>query len=233
MMIWMQSLEGGEFDLLNPTPEMISWHTASLVLGGIPRFNRHTLYGPYSVAQHCVEGARAVLRNTGNSEWAAAFLLHDVHEAYIGDIMTPVAKAIGALAVEDMGCDSAGILVNNAFKELKRRIDCAVYTKAEQPFYWLDSKAAAIVKEYDYRMAITERAARLAPHLMPWHSSIESQTLLEGCDLTPWNADLATALWRGVFDELLPGSLDVEIPAPSLECACGGCEPKVDNHQKW
>jgi uncharacterized protein len=230
-MIWCQSLEGGAFNLLAPVPEMISWHTMSIVLGRIPRFGGHTLQGTYSVAQHCVEGARAIIRDTGRRDWAAAFLLHDAHEAYIGDLTTPVQKAIGALVMEEQCCENDFDLVNYAIKELKWRIDCAVYAKAELSFYWVHPEAAAIIKEYDRRMAATERRERMADCQMPWNKSIEDRKPLEGCDLTPWSADLATALYRGAMRELIPNvGGQIDLPAPIEGC---DCEPCAETDIAW
>lgn len=219
-MIWMQSLEGSAFDLLHPTPDMINWRTVSIILARVPRFGGHTLQGLYSVAQHSVEGARAILRDTGRRDWAAAFLLHDVHEAYIGDIITPVAKALEACATEEAGDDWAGAAINRALKELKRRIDVAVYAKAGIPFP--TGETAAIIKEYDYRMAATERGARLAPYPTPWHHTIESRKPLQGCDLTPWGEPLASVLFKSCLLELLPTA---PVPVPQEECGC--CDPNA------
>ena len=228
--VWCQSLEGGAFDLLHPMPEMISWHTVSVVLGRIPRFGGHTLQGTYSVAQHSVEGARAILHDHGNRSWAAAFLLHDVHEAYIGDIMTPVSRALQELAIEEYGCTVGGWIVKSALDELKHRIDRAVYEKAgiELP----SGDTAEIIKDYDARMAVTERSERLSPPPLPWHPTIENKAPIPDVDLTPWSSELATSMFRSSLRELLPsGRTDIDIPAPSDACGCDECA--VDYRKVW
>lgn len=47
-----------------------------------------------SVAQHCIVGATALAGGTGNYLAALWFLLHDAHEAYTGDIITPMKNEI-------------------------------------------------------------------------------------------------------------------------------------------
>lgn len=44
----------------------------------------------YSVAEHSIAVARQALRLTGDLELAAAALLHDAAEAYLGDIPGPI-----------------------------------------------------------------------------------------------------------------------------------------------
>lgn len=57
-------------------------------LSYINRFTGHV--GAYSVAQHC-----CYVSDVLPSELQLSGLLHDVHEAYIGDISSPVKSALG------------------------------------------------------------------------------------------------------------------------------------------
>lgn len=47
-----------------------------------------------SVAQHCIVGATALAGGTGNYMAALWFLLHDAHETYTGDIITPMKNKV-------------------------------------------------------------------------------------------------------------------------------------------
>lgn len=92
---WIQTRTGRALDLMAPTADMIDLeHDVAEALAKEPRFAGHTQGGPYSVAQHCVLGVDAILAQTGSLALARAFLLHDAHEAYCKDIMTPLAKAL-------------------------------------------------------------------------------------------------------------------------------------------
>ena len=62
-------------------------------LSRIARYNGHGIPGSkniWSVAHHTVVGVEAIMRETGSKELAKWFLLHDAHEAYIGDMTRPV-----------------------------------------------------------------------------------------------------------------------------------------------
>lgn len=185
---WLQVLGGKSFDLTNPTPDQVDFHTIALVLARTPRFSGHTDRGILSVAQHCLEGAHAMQRDGCSRLACAAFLIHDAHEAYMGDIATPVVDALAHIA------DWSGDDLRASVKELKSRLDRAIYTAAGLP-YPLSADVAAIVHEYDLRMCRTERDARLAPPSKAWADAIERADPVEGCDLYPWSEGTVRALY--------------------------------------
>lgn len=86
---------GASFDLLNLRPADIDWAFIATRLARIPRFLGGTIQ-PYSVAQHSVH----VMDRTP-SPYQAHALLHDAHEAFIGDITRPVARLFDALLGHD------------------------------------------------------------------------------------------------------------------------------------
>ena len=87
----------GIIDLLNPKESDVNVSLIAQALSRIPRFNGLTGDdGSYSVAQHCVVGADAMYEATGDKELAVRFLLHDAHEAFLGDITRPVQKCLGS-----------------------------------------------------------------------------------------------------------------------------------------
>ena len=87
----------GIIDLSNPKESDINVAFIAQVLSRIPRFNGLTgNYGAYSVAQHCVIGAKAIYCATEDWKLAFRFLLHDAHEAFLGDITRPVQKCFGS-----------------------------------------------------------------------------------------------------------------------------------------
>ena len=131
---WMQTHSGLHVHLCGPTPREIRLLDIAHALSRLARFNGHT-YGPhpYSVAQHCVWVAEELPK-----EYALWGLLHDAHEAYIGDITTPVALALTA----DSGHNRSVVF------DLKRRVQRAIHEKFALPWP-LPLKAAARIHGAD------------------------------------------------------------------------------------
>jgi len=109
-------IAGTWHDLLNPVPERIDIREVAYHLA---RINRFVGASEISVAQHCVEGAEYILERwtdiatrshgRGASTTAAllregtayAFLLHDAHEAIVGDVSSPAKRAMHAIQRAD------------------------------------------------------------------------------------------------------------------------------------
>ncbi len=149
--------DGSLFDLLAPAAPAIdlSRHIPE-TLARLGRFCCQT--SPvYSVAQHCVVGADALLVETGAADLALAFLLHDAHEAFIGDITTPAVNALAAIADEEFVKPgyAAGHIVRAAIASLKHRLDCAIYRAAGLGFP-LPAGMAAAVRSMDRRLLAAE-----------------------------------------------------------------------------
>ena len=87
---------GNLFDPVNPDPKDIRLSDIARSLSRICRFNGHTNIF-YSVLQHSFYVARFL------PERLSVFgLLHDAHEAYIGDISTPMKNYIGRDRIEKL-----------------------------------------------------------------------------------------------------------------------------------
>jgi hypothetical protein len=84
---WSQTFSGRAFPMIEPSPEDVHWPDVIYGLSHINRFCGHV--GTYSVAQHSV-----LVADQLPDEWRLYGLLHDAHEAYIGDISTPVKRAL-------------------------------------------------------------------------------------------------------------------------------------------
>lgn len=195
---WLQTLGGGALDLCDPKPEQICFRTIARVLSRVPRFGGHTENGVLSVGQHCLEGASA-MRRDGHSEAAqVAFLLHDAHEAYIGDIATPVAQALAAVAKgKHGGNELAAGIVKVAISELKRRLDQVIYEAAGVRVM---PDTALLVHEYDRRMCATEHKHRCAPLPRPYPYLTEA-VQVEGCDLWHWSAGTVEKCYLAALKE--------------------------------
>ena len=84
---WLQTRSGRAFPLLDPVPLDVHWPDIIFALSHINRFGGHV--GVYSVAQHSL-----LVANQLRPEWRVYGLLHDAHEAFLGDIPTPLKKLL-------------------------------------------------------------------------------------------------------------------------------------------
>ena len=160
-MIWKQTFTGRAVDMLAPAAADIAFADVAHALALINRYDGHTRQ-PISVAQHCVMGAEAMLHETGSVRLAALFLLHDAHEAYVGDTGTPVQLALAAL------CPAAG----EALRKLRRRFDVAIHVAAGVTLPGAEEHRA--VKRMDLRMLRAERDALMAVRPQDWAPEVEA-----------------------------------------------------------
>lgn len=88
---WIQTMDGGALDLLEPSTRDIQMSTLAIVLSRICRFGGHTRQF-YSVAEHSVRVMQLVAQHTADPTIRLAAILHDAHEAYsgFGDVCKPV-----------------------------------------------------------------------------------------------------------------------------------------------
>src|SRR5690606_10229613 len=128
------------------------------------RFAGQAAGPPYSVAEHSVHVSRLV-----PPELALAALLHDAHEAYIGDLSAPLKLALAALA----GID--------AVREIEHRFDRAIgqrFDVALRPMH-------PAVKAADLAMLAAER-----DQVMGGERGVRWQALPEPADVSiecwPW-----------------------------------------------
>jgi|Deesub1362A_J573_1020465.scaffolds.fasta_scaffold01994_9 hypothetical protein len=89
---WAATAGGGRYHLLAPDPAQVHITEIAWALGNLCRFNGHTRCF-YSVAQHSVLVSELV--GPEHRLWG---LLHDAHEAYVGDNIWPLKAAVPELA---------------------------------------------------------------------------------------------------------------------------------------
>ena len=93
---WVQTASGGKFHLQDPSPAEVCIRDIAEALAKTCRFNGHTQYF-YSVAQHScfvMELLPLAAQPYG--------LLHDAHEAYTGDLTTPMRNWLTMKAGYDL-----------------------------------------------------------------------------------------------------------------------------------
>jgi hypothetical protein len=89
---------GREFPLARPRPSDVCIEDIAHGLSLINRFTGATRDRPYSVAEHSLLVVEILERdgNMADPMCLRAALLHDAHEAYCGDMATPVKRYAGA-----------------------------------------------------------------------------------------------------------------------------------------
>ena len=122
-------------------------------LAKVKRYNGATPGIEYSVAQHSVMGADAAFRDTNSRDLAGYFLLHDGHEAFLGDDTTPKKRALAEIARRNFGVLSDDIM--NSFRVLEDQFDETIHRAAGLAWPPEPSIKSA-VKTYDLVMFVTE-----------------------------------------------------------------------------
>ncbi len=211
-MAWVQTLTGQVLDFANPCISREQLFTD--VAHGLATTNRYAgqLQVPLSVAQHSVLCSEAALDETGDPHLAAFCLLHDAHEAFIGDIPSPAARAIADEAAKSV-MDATGnasvakavrIRVTVSIHSLKRRVDRAVIEAAG--LSWASFTAAEErIREFDIRALRTERDVLMMRPPQPWDESIESARRLRlRRPLKCWAWPEAEERFRSALAQFLP-----------------------------
>ena len=93
----MWTASGQLFDILAFDPFAITLEDVAHGLSNICRFGGHTAKGFYSVAQHSV-----LVSELCDTADAAAGLLHDAPEAYLGDVISPLKRQPGMETYRDI-----------------------------------------------------------------------------------------------------------------------------------
>lgn len=88
----IETCTGVMFDYSDPRPEDVSLTDIAFALSNTCRFGGHVPF--YSVAEHALLVRRLVIE-AGHPELGLAALHHDSHEAYMGDVPTPLKRLLG------------------------------------------------------------------------------------------------------------------------------------------
>jgi len=168
-MTWIQTYTGVAWDLEAPRAENVRAVDIAHSLARLARFTGHTrTTGIYSVAQHSVLVSRrcAALADAWPAERrrlvALAGLLHDAHEAYIGDTTRPMKAALIALA--DEMCHDAGAFAS-VIAEIEAMHAQCIETWARLP--WMPG-AIDVIRLADDELLATEARELMGPPPTSW-----------------------------------------------------------------
>lgn len=95
--VWAFRADGSVFDLACPRAADVDLRMIAGRLSRLARFNGAPETGAYSIAQHCVLGARAIEAERKDPFLATLFLLHDAHESVLGDETRPKSALLDAI----------------------------------------------------------------------------------------------------------------------------------------
>lgn len=146
------SYGGSSFNIFGLKLKNINIHQVAISLARQPRYMGHTKHS-YSIAQHSVRGAEALLL-MGYVNEAIAFLFHDAAEAFISDISTPLKRYL----------DSEGKI-----SEIETKLDFQIFKFFGIEIEWLQSP---LIKFVDKNLAQEEMTVLMAHqeiHAKDWY----------------------------------------------------------------
>jgi hypothetical protein len=144
---------GKGIDLFDPKPEDIDFAVVAEHLAKECRYNGATPGVFYSVAEHSVRGAKAILAHNLDHRLAAYFLVHDCHEGFLKDDTTPKKQLVAEIAETSFGTLAGH--VRSAFDLATYRFDKVIHDAAG--LAWPpDSGLQAALKRWDLIMFMTE-----------------------------------------------------------------------------
>ena len=182
------------FDLLAPDPAAVDLQAVADQLARLPRWNGATPGGIWSVAAHSrlvesVLAARDLARATPRLRCLA--LIHDFHEAMIGDLTVALRRALIA---------KGGSCVETALTDLTAPIDAAIYAAMgiappDEEEAMTVAAADKLAASIEWRALIPHDARpRDLPEPPPWPVLRPQPWPMESAALLDRLADLATEL---------------------------------------
>lgn len=143
---WMETASGKRIDYLTPNPKNITIEDIAWSLSRLPRFLGHTGdIEPYTVAVHSVWVAMYVWAVSGSHLAGLHALLHDAHEAFMGDIPKPLKSLPG---------------LRDEIHRIERGLQEAIYKALELP--WPTPEELQLIAEADEQALAME--ARMHMH---------------------------------------------------------------------
>lgn len=186
-MTWIQTVSGLPADLLNLKRDQIDIEDIAYALAGLNRYTGHTRY---NVAQHSVLCAMMA-----PVAWAYEALMHDAHEAYMGDVSAPMKYAL---------LDLCG---NDRTLEPLRRLDAALSTRVARRFNsTISGCGASSVRVVDLRMLQTERLQLHGEPPRPWNVSMDDYPPYD-LEIEVWSPERSEQEFLSAFYALAPTSV--------------------------
>lgn len=201
-------MSGELIDLLNPKEELINIEEIACSLSRIPRFNGMTKkeheFG-YSVAQHSVYVCELLRKASVNDEdkyrsllLSCAGLLHDAHEAYEGDNISPIKN---------------NWRFTTGYYEIEQALDPVIYNKLLPAYIHITEGEWKLLKHFDHQAAVDEAYWCVAGEGISRRGNLVPQTDLELIPLAPKQAE---RLFLDTYYELRQSMQTIEDQAWTL-----------------
>lgn len=171
---YIQTFGGDPFWLDDPQNSEVRVETIAHALSQLCRFSGHTRHF-YSVAQHSVMVAQLVPRDE-----ALDGLLHDAHEAFVGDVASPL-KAL----LPD-------------YQELERKVQTAV-----RRALGASTRMSRNVYHADMRALATERRDLMPNNDGPWPCLLGVEPRAR--KIRPWSPEQAKAAFLSTYHAIKNG----------------------------
>ena len=172
---WIQTHSGQVVNLADLTSDVICIEDIAHSLSHICRYTGHSRVH-YSVAEHCYWASEVALRS--QPKFALYALLHDAHEAYVGDVSAPLKSLLPD------------------YRKLEDRIQTQVLSR-----FGLNLPVPPEVKAMDHTMMCTERQQLLSwPPPQPWVDPDNPGYLF--LDLKCWAPEVARDRFLTQFEKL-------------------------------
>lgn len=161
---------GHAIDLLNPSPSDVDFGEIAETLAHVYRWTG-AAQPDVSVAWHTFIGVEVA--KWKGLEWLIPYwLLHDAHEARLGDIATPVAHALDQAVALTLTAPHLEGSLRYALRWLKTQHDAAIHTAARLAMP--DEAMQADIKHIDLICLMTERRDYLADCPRKWPEELEA-----------------------------------------------------------
>ena len=174
---WKQLVGGRPFDWggkVDMTPADVA-----TVLAKLARFTGHTRADadPYSVAQHSMLVSELMRRNGYSPNAQLAGLIHDAHEAILGDMSTPLKGELR---------ESLGGAFVDAWASLEKHVDAEMCRIFGLRFGLFEACKPAI-RKFDLIALEAERMAYMDPCEREWGTpKLPSECAFPGAQPWPW-----------------------------------------------
>lgn len=183
---WIQSFSATQIFPRDMTRSVFTVEDVAQGLGKRCRFTGQCQHF-YSVAEHSVLGAEALLESTGDKQLAAAFLMHDVSEAFLPDVPTPLKHFLSVELDNNTSCNWSELESLHTLEILERFGLGALLPAIDSP----------LIHEMDLAMLQAERDFLHGPPPMPWGILTPRAAISLRC-LAPLEA---VAQWRSAFQK--------------------------------
>jgi len=211
-MTWMLTASGRRFDLANPDPAAVHIDDIALALSHVCRFGGHTTRF-YSVAEHCVH-ASYLIDSKSHAGLKLMALLHDAHEAYTGDRISPLQQAIKESTTYDAHRDIEAD-VQAAIEQALVPADLLQRLEEDEE---TDRLWTAAIKHADLQMLAAEKAQVMPQPLNPadgYWPCLEG-IADPGIKLDGWSTHMAAFYFVTRYHQLLAALYAPAVHAPGV-----------------